>query len=266
MIFVLIGLACVAGGIGFLVMRRKQDDRLLEIKATKESTTSAIIELAREIGVEIGPGGYSQLVEVKGIAESENPLTSELAEKPSIWYKSVVEEEYEESIIERDSDGTERVRTQRTSEIVSSNTRGTHFRVRDDSGTIRVDIDGATIESETILDRHEPYHDDRGEIRLGAFSFRPSTGRRVLGYRYREEAIPVGSPIYVIGEATDRIEGTLTIRKPSDKSKPFIVSVRSEEEIVETMEKSSTVKKWVGLVLLTIGVVGVLYGIVDLVS
>lgn len=266
MIFIVIGLICAAGGIGLLVLRRSHDDRLLEVKATKQLPASTLQDLSREIREQIGPGGFSQLAEVKGIVESDKPLTSELAEKPCVWYRSRVDEEYEETVHEESADGSRRTHTKRASETISNNTRSHPFLVRDESGTVLVDPEDARIESETILDRQEPYHDERGEIRLGAFSFRPSSGRRVLGYRYREEAIPLGSKIYVIGEACDRVDETLCIRKPSDKTKPFIVSVRSEEQIIESMEKKSAAKKWIGLVLLTLGILGILSGVVDIVS
>ena len=60
--------------------------------------------------------------------------------------------------------------------------------------------------------------------------------RRTLGYRYEEEAIWVGSPIYVLGEATDW-QGELRLLRPHDDGE-FIVSVKSEEELTRQGKQS----------------------------
>jgi hypothetical protein len=54
-------------------------------------------------------------------------------------------------------------------------------------------------------------------------------GRRTLGYRFTERAIPAGRQLYVLGEVADE-GGELRVRKPAKGR--FIVSVRSEEAIV----------------------------------
>ena len=111
------------------------------------------------------------------------------------------------------------------------------------------------------MEKHEPYHGDGG-IRIGPFSINPTSGRRIIGYTYHEEALRVGAKAYVIGDACDRQNGELCVRKPTDKTKPFIISTRSEEEIVAGMQKSASVKFVIGIVLAVLGAVSVVYGIV----
>ena len=80
-------------------------------------------------------------------------------------------------------------------------------------------------------------------ISFGSFSLSLGMtpgGRRILGYNYTESIIPIGQRIYVIGEASDS-DGALIIKKPREKGKPFIVSLKSEEEIIGSHESSA---KW----------------------
>jgi hypothetical protein len=64
-------------------------------------------------------------------------------------------------------------------------------------------------------------------------------GRRTLGYKYEEQIVPVGKPIYVLGEASDA-GGQLAIRKPTKKGTSFIVSLKSEEELTRSAAGTAT--------------------------
>lgn len=264
MALLIIGALMIAGGIGLLWARGRTEDQLLEVRSTQLSTAGDLVDLHGTIFDQVGAGGFSQLSEVNGTVVAEQPLRSELGEIDCVWFTARVEERYEERYTESDQNGTTRERTRTANETVSSTSRAVPFIVDDGTGRIEVDPEEATIEGEVVVDRHEPYDDRSDEIRLGSFSFRPSTGRRILGYTYHERAIPVGAKVYVIGDACDRVEGRLCIRKPNEPEKPFLVSVRSEEEIVAGMQKSATLKKWIALGLMILGGVALVWGIVNL--
>ncbi|HEQ71669.1 MAG TPA: E3 ubiquitin ligase, partial [Spirochaetia bacterium] len=78
-------------------------------------------------------------------------------------------------------------------------------------------------------------------------------GTRTLGYRYEEEAIPVGKNLYVLGEAVDA-GGELAIQKPADKKAKFIISVKSEEELVRKAQSSMTALWVIGAICGAAGV------------
>jgi hypothetical protein len=259
MVFIIIGIVTILAGGALLYFRSRTNNELLEVRATTVSPASEIMELHQSIFDQIGPGGFSQLSEVTGRVETAFPLRSELAEIECVWFSSRVEERYEERYTETDSNGTKRERTRTAKETISSTTRSTPFQVRDASGAIEVDPDGARIDGDVVLNRHEGFDNRSRDFTIGSFSFRPSVGRRVLGYEYHESAIPLGTEVYVIGDACDRIEGKLCVRKPTDTEKPFIVSVRSEDEIVSSLQRSATLKKWLGIGLILIGIATVVW-------
>jgi len=67
-------------------------------------------------------------------------------------------------------------------------------------------------------------------LNIGGFQL--GRGRRTLGYRYREWILPPQQRIYVLGGANVR-SGEPCIMKPNERGQKFMVSVKSEEEIVK---------------------------------
>ncbi|MFQ3680513.1 MAG: GIDE domain-containing protein, partial [Pseudanabaenaceae cyanobacterium] len=67
----------------------------------------------------------------------------------------------------------------------------------------------------------------------------PGECKVVKGHTYKESAIVVGSRLYVLGEARV-IDNQVTIAKPSNPSDPFLISVKSEEEIVSQRQQNTT--------------------------
>ena len=104
------------------------------------------------------------------------------------------------------------------------------------------------------------------KIGFGKFSF--SIGkkitRRILGYTSSEDSIKLNTPIYVLGEANDR-SGKLCVSKPRDRDLSFIVSIKSEDEIVVGLEKSMDHIKYASIIALAIGGILIVVGIVSLI-
>jgi hypothetical protein len=203
--------------------------------ASVETSSSAEIEaLAKSVAGEIGGGSFNETVEVKGVIECEQPLIAELSETPCVYYTMHVTREYEESYWETDQKGNRSQRTRRGSERVASNTRSLPFYVRDSSGRIRVEPEGAKFVDEKVLSRFE----SAGAVgRIGTFELSGLAAvgvgsRRTIGYRFEESAIAVEREIYVLGEAADS-EGRLRIQKPATKRTAFVISLKSEEQLAQ---------------------------------
>ncbi|HAN46945.1 MAG TPA: hypothetical protein DCQ32_10425, partial [Cyanobacteria bacterium UBA8156] len=81
-------------------------------------------------------------------------------------------------------------------------------------------------------------------------------------YTYQETAIVVGSRLYVLGEARI-VDSQLAIAKPSDPNDPFLISVKSEEEMVSQRQQNTTTAlvgaiagSVLGLICLLVGLTG----------
>ena len=57
--------------------------------------------------------------------------------------------------------------------------------------------------------------------------------RRTLGYRYTESILPCDREVLVIGTAADD-GGNVTLRKPIQSDKKFIISLKSEEALAKS--------------------------------
>lgn len=232
----------VVGGVllvlgAFLIfLRRKAQSKLLEIKFVKTSTSGELKELADSIKQELGTPGFRQLSEVKGVITCDRPLTGELSKQPCVYYTMNVSERYEETYTERDQQGRDVRRTRTGSSTVASNTQRVDFFVKDETGKIRVNPNDADIDAVQVVSKYEP--GQRSTVTFGAVAFNVSGaagGRRILGYEFSESIVPLDRRVYVLGEATD-MSGELVIQKPQEKDKPFIVSLKSEEELTRATE------------------------------
>jgi hypothetical protein len=242
MTMLIIGALLVLGSIGLLYARGRAKDKLLEIRSTSSGSTKDLIELQQSIAGEIGAGGLAQIAELRGAARCEEPLKAELSGELCVYYSCSVQERYEEQYTETDSQGRVERRTRTGSTQVSGNVQSVRFLVDDGAGTVAVDPAGASIDGRKVVDRYEPAGAGGSAIRIGSFTLSigsSSPGRRILGYQFTETIVPVGATVYVIGEATDK-DGTLRIRRPAEKAKPFIISMRSKEEITASRQRGIT--------------------------
>lgn len=239
MIFIPAGLAALA--VLFFFLGRGQGRKAYDMQTTETSSAADLVRLASDIAKEIGAGSLAQAAELKGAIECDAPLSAEMSGTGCVWYRSVVTREYEEPYTEQDSDGKTRSGTRRGSETVSSNERRVSFRVRDATGACEVDPEGAAMDGERVLSRFE--RGDQGPslsfggltVRLGGIG----PGRRTIGYRLEEWAVPTGRTVYVLGEARDD-GGRLRVAKPSAKGGRFLVSLKTEEELVRAAKSGST--------------------------
>lgn len=227
----IVALLLIAAGVGLFFYHRSLQDKLLEIKDVKTHQAGELLQLAKDVAGEMGPGFFNKVTEVKGRIVCDQPLTSELAQVPCVHYSMTVTHEYEEDYWETDDNGNREQKTRKGSDTVASNSRSVNFYVEDATGRVKVDPDGASLDTEKALSKFET--SGGANLRMGSFSFQAralSGNRRSLGYRYEEQIVPVGRDVYVLGEASDR-DGELSVLKPG-KGK-FIISLKSEEELVQ---------------------------------
>jgi hypothetical protein len=265
MAYIIIGVVLLLAAVGMFFGSRSQKKKLGEIKGTETSTAAELADLAASVAKEIGAGSFNQIAEVKGAIECGSPLQSELSGTSCIYYSMSVTREYEETYWEKDANGNKVQRTRRGSESVASNTRSVAFQVRDTTGVIAVDPDGASFVDEKVFSQFQQGEGRGGNLRFGSYSFDPgrfsalASGRRTLGYRLEESAIPVGRPIYILGEAVDS-EGRLRIRKPDKKGASFIVSLKNEEQLVKGAQSSSKGLMIAAIVAVVLGIAGIVFG------
>nr|MDA8216722.1 E3 ubiquitin ligase family protein [Dehalococcoidales bacterium] len=238
MALVVVGVVLLILCAVLLLVRRSQQGKLSEIMATETSTSRQLAETAKYVAERMGEAGsFNQITEIKGLARCDSPLTSEVAKQPCVYYSMSVSREYEETYWETDQQTKQQVsKTRRSSEVVASNSQRIPFFVEDSTGQVLVDPAGADVDAVQVVDRFEPGENTMslGALRIDLGDLLPlGSGRHTIGYKISEKIIPLDRSVYVLGEAVDST-GKVTMLKPREKGKKFLISHKSEEELVRS--------------------------------
>ncbi len=250
MVFIIIGAVLIIIAVLLFVFRGKAQNQAMEMKYLKTSKTAELKELHGTLINEVGPDGVKQLVEVKGTGRFIDPLVSEITQAQCIGYSFTITENYEEEYETRENDGRIVRNTRRGSNTVASNSRYNSFILADDTGELEVDPNGAEIDMTVSAERYEPYAAGAGFMQFGGFSLNIGIHpqRRITGFNIRESILPANKNLYIVGEMQDHSNKPV-IRKPADRSKPFIISQKSEEETIKQKETSATIMLVIGIIL-----------------
>ena len=231
--FILIAFA-VGLAIAFFMVKRKYG--IMQATPT---------QLVSELEMLIAQGETRpQVAEVKGRVVCEHPLISPLAEVPCVYYAMRVSWEYEEIFYEDTGDGKRLEHKREGEETLAEEKQSVLFYVRDASGSLKIDPDGAELITQHVLSRHET---DEGipdsTVRMGRFAMTApwSTSeeeQRPLMYHFEEEAIPVDAAVYVLGEVTQH-GGELRLQRPQRGGR-YLISVKREEQLLALGRRRAT--------------------------
>ncbi|MEC9476703.1 MAG: LemA family protein [Planctomycetota bacterium] len=211
--------AAVVGAIAVLILFVE-----LSVRARRKQRLIDDIPTCKTAGVFIG------LVEVKGTAESEEPLTSFLAEQECVHYTYTVSEQWRRMVTETytDSKGRTQTRTRMKTgwDTVAHGSLSTKFYLQDDTGLLQIQPGGAEIEGSQIFSRTcsaaDPLYYGKGPTS----SVFGSTGTR----SFVEYGIPLHQRIYVMGSSRLR-KDVVAPEIAKDRHAPmFLISVKSEQQ------------------------------------
>lgn len=198
---------------------------MLSLRAGKRRRLLDDTPTCKTTGVFIG------MVELKGKAESSQPLRSFLAEWNCVHYSWSVDEHWSRTVTETytDSDGKTKTRTRHESgwKTVASGGEQIPFYLQDDCGVVQILPQGAELEPATMFNetcgRLDPLYYAKGP----AFAVSDSDHRR----RFVERGIPLHQSIYVMGQARERSDIVAAEIAQSDKASMFMISTRDEASI-----------------------------------
>jgi hypothetical protein len=187
------------------------------------------------------PGLGAAMVEVKGVAQADSPLTSDLARVPCVAFASAVTEHWTTTRTETDSKGNTRTVTEHHSASRYSNSREINFQVHDAGGQATVCPKGASMDMLNTLGSFSSPGPDSPAYGVSAQHWNGHLS-------YHESALPVGQQVYVLGQVSEE----QTIGRPADIHRPFIISYRTEE----TLCRRAAIGKYVTGILCAILLAG----------
>lgn len=221
------------------VFARRKTGHLL---AAQNATPGALAALASKVAGELGGGGFSEFATLTGQGATEQPLVSPLGVRPCLYYRMTVTRRYEEEYTERDDKGNTHRKTRTGSETMSTQEEFCDFHLQGEDGHLPVHLEGASFDNliETV-DRFEPAGNGMAVLSLGRFRMSlgsVGSGRRTLGYHYREHVLPAGTHLTVVGLVTDARGGGLS----SGRGGPaFIVSTRTKREMLGSAKRTANI-------------------------
>ena len=267
--YIVIGLICIAIGV-YLVFfgRRKASSDLLEIQFQQTKTVAEAKE-AVEAMADVDPN-YREMVELKGTTFCENPPTAPFSKKKVAFYVAETYKVSEETFREKDSNGNERMRTVKHEDKLSEEESGENLILRDNNGdSVIIETNGVSgkLDLQKTLDRFQNESQYRNDFymnpnrRFREFNVNGGAGYRLLGYKQVEKTFPLNAPLYALGEVYMNC-GQLFLGPPRDSSKPFIVTTKSEEELVKNRKNSALINLLVGIAGFVAGAVFIVMAIV----
>jgi hypothetical protein len=261
---IIAGIILILIAVAAVFVQRHQGGKARAAKRTETLSCADIDTLSRGVSAEGSGGLFRQRCEVVGQAA---PGEGGLIKAPhsctdAVWHHSTVTHRYWE-MEERVVDGQRQRNRVERDETVSDITSAAPFLVSDGSGLVAVSPDGANVDKpERVVDRFEPQvtQEQLPSGLAGVLSsfLRAGSQSGTLGFRYQEWIIRPGARLYVHGEVSDA-SGRVAFAKPSEGR--YIISTRSEEEIVGAAERNATIATWVVGVGLLAGIALVVAGL-----
>jgi hypothetical protein len=239
------GILLVIAAIACVIIALNLDRRVIAMRATGTLSTSEVERLHRA-------GERGLRCEISGVIECDSPLTAPMSNIICVAYSHQVVQHVETGVYSDFEDTRNNRATfdglmphnREYTQIEAPNDRRVRFYVRDASGRLLVDPAWATMDMPRTNERYE-------SITSGVDSARPET----VGAWNTEDALALGSPVYVLGYLGEVYGEAALICHASSKEHPFVISHRSERELEQRVSTRSN------LLYLGSGVAGVLGGV-----
>lgn len=261
------GIIVICIGVFLWVANGKKAEKSAKLQLLDTTPIKDIIENFTSITDSMGKGSFSNYVEVKGTAYSDNEILSELTGEALLYSETRVIHEYESLEVKTDNNGKKRKEWVPKEDTVASNNRwAVDFGVKDESGFMLIDPTKSQLHTEHLFEKFEPEEEDNLAKKVSGFaklSSPSSKAKRTIGYRYREVGIKLGSPLYVAGNANDR-NGELKISMSNNKEDDFIVSVKSKDQLLNNLSSAAKGLKIGAYILWAGGAALLIYGIISI--
>ncbi|MDD4279181.1 hypothetical protein GX645_04175 [Candidatus Sumerlaeota bacterium] len=142
-------------------------------------------------------GVFIGRVELEGVNHCDEPTLGYLSNEPCVWTSYTVEEHYYRVVIERDDDGETHRRVEEGWETIEEHSRYVWFTLEDDTGSIAVNPDGATIHGNVLFNQTVTPFSDLYWGMCSAGEIDDTTHER----RFIETSIRVDVPTFLFGYA-----------------------------------------------------------------
>ena len=200
---------------------------------------------------------YREFVELKGTISSDNLLETPFSNRKVAYCESKLTQVIETKEQYRDSNGNMQTRIKKQENTISNEKSSQEISMTDSSSNEKVVLEingvGCKLDIPKTFDRFEPKNNLRSYRYFNSFAW-DRYGAETLGFKMIEETIEVDQNLYVIGEAF-KVGDTIHIGKPQDSKKPFIVTTKSEDDLVNNSKQNAMFALIGGIIAIVIGII-----------
>jgi len=257
MMNILLSILLIAGGlVAIFYIRPKKQNDVTEIKYMKTKTIAELKDMFGQMA-ENGLGSdYREFVELKGTAVSDNLVNTPFSNRQVAYCDSSLKQVTESTEQYRDNNGYMQTRVNKQEHVISEEKSSQEIGLKDGSSEEAVMLEingtGCKLDIPKTFDRFEPKNN------LGNYSYFQSFswnrfGAETLGFKMTEKTIEANQNLYVIGEAF-KVGNTIHIGKPQDTKKPFIVTTKSEEDLVNKSSQTALFLLLGGIAVIVLGI------------
>ena len=245
----------IGGLVAIFYLRPKIQNKGLEIKYMQTKTISELRGMFSQMdGMSLGED-YREYVEIKGTVTDQAPVRTPYSEREVAYCESKLLQVTESKEQYRDREGNLRTRVSKRETPISDEKTSQTIHISDGSSSeevvLEIQASGCELDIPKTFDRFEPKNNLN---RYGYFSRHPFNrfGAETLGFKMIEKTIELNQKLYVLGEAFC-VGGEIHIGVPQDSKKPFIISTKSEEEIVNSSERNVQFSLFGGMAAIVLG-------------
>ena len=250
LVFVCIGLAAI------FYLRPKIMKNILEIQYMKTKTISELKDMFKDMDANGLGNEYREFVELKGKIVSNNPVQGPYSKKTVAYCDSKLIQVVETREEYRDNNNNLRTRTIKHENVLSNQKTSENLNMKDetseDSIILEINATGCELDIPETFNKFENKSNLRNYDYFRSFSL-DRISSDTLGFKMVERTIDINQNIYVIGEAF-RVGNTIHIGKPMDDKKPFIVSTKSEEDLINNSKRKTMLLLIGGIISIVIGI------------
>lgn len=239
---IIIALLLIVGGlVAIFYLRTRTQSDVTEIKFMKTKTISELSDMFSQMASNGLDGDYREYVELKGNVVSDNLVNTPFSDRQVVYCESNLSQVTEVREQYRDSNGNLQTKVTKHENTISNEKTSQEISMldnsSDDSVVLEINSTGCKLDIPKTFDRFEPKGNLGNYRYFNSFSW-SRFGAETLGFKMTEKTINANQSLYVIGEAF-KVGDKIHIGKPQDSKKPFIVTTKSEEDLINSSNRKA---------------------------
>ena len=244
------------GAILIFYLRNKTKNSVLEVKYMQTKSISELAEMFNQMEGS-GLSDYREFVELKGNVTDDTLTDAPFSNQKVAYCEAKIAQVTEVKENYTDSQGRTQTRINKTENTISDEKTSQNIFMNDASTDENVELEinanGCKLDIPKTFDRFENKNNLGGYRYFNSWSF-DRFGAETIGFRMEEKTIKPNQALYVIGEAY-KVGNSIHIGKPMDVKKPFIITTKSEEDLINTSNKNAMMYLIGGIALMIVGVI-----------